>query len=141
TAKSRSLFPQRMPVKYVSDVPPARTIASSEVSAMRRRARSIRARRSSFVIGVAWLRIDVSAAMPGGSGPLSARIPRPRCAETRAMDRPAPATVDSQRKARRESIEPPGPEVCHVRAGLVLDAQLVQRLRGGRPSPQDRRAI
>ena len=46
--------------------------ASIFCSAISRRAFSSRPRRSSAVIGLAWLRIDVSAAMLGGSGPAGA---------------------------------------------------------------------
>ncbi len=63
-------------------------------------ARVMRARRSSLVIGVAWLFIDVSAAMLGGRTPASPPAPRPRCAESLVTDKPAAALV-SHRKLRR----------------------------------------
>src|SRR5262252_8109475 len=65
-------------------------------------ARSMRARRSSAVIGFTRPRIDVRAAMLGGSGPL-ASPPRPRCAEIRTTDRPAAAPV-SHRNDRRVTM-------------------------------------
>src|SRR5436190_20816316 len=84
-------------------------IAARLLSAISRRALSMRARRSSVVIGVAWLRIDVRAVMLGGKGPLSAAAPRsPLWAESRVKESPDPPTVDSQRNARRENIQPPG---------------------------------
>src|SRR5215218_4676357 len=60
----------------------------------------MRARRSSLVIGFARSRIEVSAAIAGGSGPDAGAL-RPRCAETRVTGSPAAA---SQRKERRESM-------------------------------------
>src|SRR5881628_3071887 len=68
-------------------------MASSFASAISFFARSIRPRRSSVVIGFTRSRIDVSAAMLGGSGPVDSD-PRPRWAETRVMVRlPATAPV------------------------------------------------
>ncbi|MGC4084464.1 MAG: hypothetical protein QM736_20700 [Vicinamibacterales bacterium] len=48
-------------------MPPVRRIASSVDAAINRRAFPMRARRSSFVIGVARFRIDGSAAIDAGS--------------------------------------------------------------------------
>src|SRR5205809_3854251 len=67
---------------------------------MSRRAFSMRAARSSFVIGFARSRIEVSAAILAGTGPASAP-PRPRWADTRVTDSPA-ATPASESKERRE---------------------------------------
>jgi hypothetical protein len=52
-ANSRSLSPQCMPLKYTSDVPPVSISASTPRSLIRRRAFSMRPRRSSAVIGCA----------------------------------------------------------------------------------------
>lgn len=68
TASSRSLKPQSMFVKYLSDVPPVSTIASIAVAPISRRAFSSRATRSAVVIGTIRPAIEVSAAMAGGTG-------------------------------------------------------------------------
>jgi hypothetical protein len=94
-----------MPVKYSSDVPPASTMACRLCSAISRRAFSIRAARSSLVIGLARSRIEVSAAMLAGRGPVSVP-PRLRWADTRVTDRPATALV-RKRKERRDGMAAP----------------------------------
>src|SRR5262245_11917375 len=78
-------------------------MASIFCSAIRTRARSSRLRRSSAVIGVARLRIEVSAWMLGGSGPASSAARRPRCAKSGVTDRPYDAAV-IDRNRRRDSI-------------------------------------
>src|SRR5206468_1550431 len=105
--------PHRMPVKYNSEVPPASTMASSLFSAMSRRALSMRAARSSFVIGFARSRIDVNAAMLGGTGVLSAAAARPRCAERRRTGDAAGAPA-IDRNDRRENISSPGLLSDHI---------------------------
>src|SRR5579864_2640804 len=64
------------------------------------RAFSMRALRSSAVMGFARSRIDVSAEMLGGTGPTSAS-PRPRCAE-RWMTGSVAAAPATERNVRRE---------------------------------------
>src|SRR5436190_23575874 len=81
-------------------------MASSLFSAISRRALSIRAARSSFVIGFARSRIDVNAAMLDGTGVLSAAAARPRCADSRATGHAAAAPV-IDRNDRREIIGTP----------------------------------
>src|SRR5213592_284783 len=72
---------------------------------MSRRAFSMRAARSSFVIGFARSRIEVSAAILAGRGPASAP-PRPRWADTRVTDSPAAAPA-SESNERREIMRAP----------------------------------
>src|SRR5881394_3636159 len=86
-------------------------MASSLFSAISRRALSIRAARSSFVIGFARSRIDVNAAMLGGTGVLSAAAARPRCADSRATGHAAAAPVidrNDRREIIRNSLLDPG---------------------------------
>jgi hypothetical protein len=66
-------------------------------------ARSMRARRSSAVIGRTRSRIEASAARLGGSGPAGASPPRPRCADTFIVAKPAAAPV-ANRNDRRDSM-------------------------------------
>src|ERR1035437_1082248 len=82
-------------------------MASSVFSVIRRRARSTRARRSSLVIGLAWSRIDASAVMLGGNGPVWLPPRPPRCAERRMVGNTAPAAPASERNVRRVSMDLP----------------------------------
>src|SRR5438093_1184633 len=72
---------------------------------MSRRAFSMRAARSSFVIGFARSRIEVSAAILAGTGPASG-LPRPRWADTRVTDSPTAAPA-SESNERREIMKAP----------------------------------
>jgi hypothetical protein len=86
-------------------------------STINRRALSIRARRSSMVIGFAWLFIDFSAAIEGGvaggsAGCVAAAEPRgrggscPARASATAGTKGAPApAVTARRKLRREAMQ------------------------------------
>src|SRR5258708_39754494 len=79
-------------------------IASIFCAAISRFAFSMRARRSSAVIGLARSRIDVNAAMLAGSGPGGSGAPRLRWADTRVIGTAAAARL---RKVRRETMVTP----------------------------------
>src|SRR5258708_27213702 len=66
-ANVRSLINQRILVKYTSDVPPITMMASSLLSAINCRARSILCWRSSTVMGDASERRDFNLAIGAGS--------------------------------------------------------------------------
>src|SRR5262245_49796510 len=111
-------------------------MASIFCSPISRRAFSSRLRRSAAVIGLAFDRIEASASMLGGSGPVGAAPPRARCAETRIAGRPAARPVN-QRKDRREIITvsvgktlPPPARPHHGDAELVVPRPCVVRLAG-----------
>jgi hypothetical protein len=74
-------------------------IASILCCDISRRAFSIRARRSSLVIGVARSRMEVSAAMDGGSGAAWANAGDTRPATS--------AAAEDQKKLRRVNMAPP----------------------------------
>src|SRR6185437_12028357 len=96
-ANSRSLFHQRMFVKYSRDVPPIMKIASSLLSRISRRARSSLSRRSSTVIGLASLLRDLSSAIDGGrAGDFDSWV----CANsgTRAAALDSPASLENSRR-------------------------------------------
>src|SRR5471032_616887 len=105
-------------------------MASIFCSVISRRAFSSRALRSSAVIGFARVRIDVSAAMLGGTGPAAASPPRPRCADTGAAERPAAAPL-SQRNDRRDnmgfSLEAEAKPAGHVGAAGIDGQRIIER--------------
>jgi hypothetical protein len=91
-------------VKYISDVLPASMTASIFSSAINRLARSILASRSSFVIGLASWRIEVSLAIDGGIGAGGSFSVRPRCARGARVAAAAVRVADIPRNERRVII-------------------------------------
>ena len=98
SAPSRSLFHQLTFAKYTSELPPIMKIASSLLAVMSWRARSMRCRRSSPVIGRAWSRMDLSAWMDAGCAAVGS-LP----AVNGRKDVPA-ATAPNLRTSRRETM-------------------------------------
>src|SRR4051794_38379648 len=103
--------------------------ASIFCSVIRRRAFSSLARRSSAVMGLARLRIELSPAMLGGSGPAGASAPRPRWADSEAVE--SPAAPVSQRNDRRDTMGAPSETnaqaAAHVRAACIDGQRIIER--------------
>ena len=98
TAKSRSLSPQRTPVKYSNDVPPVSIMPVSEFSRIKRRAFSMRPRRSSAEMGVASSLMDSRLAIE------SARFSSVVAARPLVQAVPAAARDEVARNSRRDSM-------------------------------------
>src|SRR5215813_3913394 len=103
-ANVRSLMNHRMPVKYTSDVPPMRRMASSLLAAISCRARSWRSCRSAALIGLASALRDFNLAIGSGSDLLAASP----CAAVSALPVWVKATVAATpadcKKLRREDF-------------------------------------